>query len=267
MRGPCRSVRRYKLRLQASNAVGDGPFGPARTGSTKLAPPAGPTVELVNSTANALKMKLHFHKADAVVQTRVEVRGATGAFEEVFVGSIKSFRLAKLWPASVYELRACGTNSAGTGRFGPPAFFCTKELDLTVPTFGPIMNVENGDGIELAWSGATQADEEAGVDYELQLRLDEVEPEGAGTHIRLKTGSTWTNPPPVRRNFSLLHVGLDTCVGLCVDSGDEKTGGVRCEARVRMVARNQSAGVFSDPLHIELPRSSQRADTNDVIAP
>jgi hypothetical protein len=37
-------------------------YGPPRTVVTKLAPPAGPSIELVTSTFNALKMKVMLPK-------------------------------------------------------------------------------------------------------------------------------------------------------------------------------------------------------------
>ena len=208
----------------------------------------------MHSSINALKMKLHFHKADAVTEMCVQVRTESGRFEEVFSGTTKSFHLAKLWPSSVYEFRTCGTNAAGTGPFGPPAFLATKGLALTTPTLQAVLSGAEG-SVDVAWRGNNQL-EDAGADYELQLQCDDdkndrSDTELSGRQICIKT-DTLTVTKDVGHAFTSVHVGPDTHVTVsCAGHGNnDSPSNTACAlvARVRMVCPNQEPGSFSEPL-------------------
>jgi len=109
----------------------------------------------------------------------------------------------------------------------------------------------------LLWRGTPQA-EDAGADYELQLRVAK---KVGDSRVCTRTDGEWSEPVALRPDFDLAYMGIDPgiivgCDGLAV----------RCEARVRMVSRNQEPGPFSESVQFDatsIDRTISGADVAD----
>ena len=117
--------QKYKIKIQATNSVGDSHYSKHTTATTAAIAPLQPRLELVSASHKALTVKWRFPKDVVAVSSVVELRNWWGGFDVVYAGTMTTVKVPKLAPNKVYTLRACGVNSAGKGMFGAPGIFST----------------------------------------------------------------------------------------------------------------------------------------------
>ena len=117
--------QKYKIRVQATNKIGDSQFSKVKSITTGAIPPPQPKIDLVGSTHKELKIRWRFPKEVDAISSVVEMRNWWGGFEQVYSGTMLKCNISKLAPGRTYTLRASGINDAGQGLFGPPGVFTT----------------------------------------------------------------------------------------------------------------------------------------------
>nr|CAD7439983.1 unnamed protein product [Timema bartmani] len=108
----------YRLRVQAVNSVGVGPFSPVLRAATLRLPPAPPRLECVNVSHNYLKLKWGDGKNPHFVQFTVEMESPRSReFQTVYQGTSHSCKVNRLQELTMYRFRVAATDDAGQGDF------------------------------------------------------------------------------------------------------------------------------------------------------
>nr|CAD7423352.1 unnamed protein product [Timema monikensis] len=108
----------YRLRVQAVNSVGVGPFSPVLRAATLRLPPAPPRLECVNVSHNYLKLKWGDGKNPQFVQFTVEMESPRSReFQTVYQGTSHSCKVNRLQELTMYRFRVAATDDAGQGDF------------------------------------------------------------------------------------------------------------------------------------------------------
>lgn len=129
----------YKLRVQAANSMGVGPYSSIVKVKTKALVPVAPNLESVSSTYNSVKLKwTHLGHANDSATVGLVVSGTDtqiiynlemmlthdadksinlNLFASVYEGALNAFKVTKLQESSVYLFRVCATNETGQGEW------------------------------------------------------------------------------------------------------------------------------------------------------
>nr|CAD7591808.1 unnamed protein product [Timema genevievae] len=130
----------YRLRVQAVNSVGVGPFSPVLRAATLRLPPAPPRLECVNVSHNYLKLKWGDGKNPHFIQFTVEMESPRSRdieickssvqlkspylierpvcrFQTVYQGTSHSCKVNRLQELTMYRFRVAATDDAGQGDF------------------------------------------------------------------------------------------------------------------------------------------------------
>ncbi|KAF0311752.1 Fibronectin type-III domain-containing protein 3a [Amphibalanus amphitrite] len=108
----------YRIRVQAVNSVGPGPFSAVYRWSTLSLPPAPPPLEVTHTAHNFVRLRW----GDVKQQTErivysLECEAKNGEFYVVYEGSGTQFKMARLSEDTEYRLRICAANEAGEGPY------------------------------------------------------------------------------------------------------------------------------------------------------
>eukprot|EP00045_Choanoeca_perplexa_P016438 m.222947 g.222947 ORF g.222947 m.222947 type:complete len:1185 (+) comp17260_c0_seq2:125-3679(+) len=131
--GNLRPDRKYKVRVQAINAVGPGPLSTALGFSTAQLPPCPPHLELAAEPTHAIT-KLKWTSAAGVVETELQLATADGTFRPLFAGRAKAFKATKLTPLTAYRVRGRDRNDAGWSEYSPELSWSTTMAMRPAPT-------------------------------------------------------------------------------------------------------------------------------------
>ncbi|XP_065177988.1 fibronectin type-III domain-containing protein 3A-like isoform X1 [Sycon ciliatum] len=143
-----RASTAYKIRVQAVNRIGSGPFSPVVTGSTRAARPSPPTLELAASYHNALKLRWSARQG---CDYRLQLaEGNQSSFETVYDGSALSYKATNLEPCSLYRLRVCAENEAGVSEYSDVQSFQTTEPPPPPPRDVKVESI-TGESALLSW--------------------------------------------------------------------------------------------------------------------
>lgn len=77
--------RKYKIKIQATNKVGDSQYSKAKVATTGAIPPLQPKLELVSASYKAITVKWRFPKDVVSVSSELELRNWWGGFDQVSV--------------------------------------------------------------------------------------------------------------------------------------------------------------------------------------
>jgi hypothetical protein len=92
---------KYKIKVQASNALGSSPFSKSKSATTAAVPPPPPALELVSASTHSLKLRWKFPKGTGqVTASIVQMRDCyhTWVFAPCFSGAALAHRATKLAP-------------------------------------------------------------------------------------------------------------------------------------------------------------------------
>ncbi|XP_023720890.1 fibronectin type-III domain-containing protein 3A isoform X3 [Cryptotermes secundus] len=116
----------YRLRVQAVNNVGPGPFSPVLRVTTLSLPPAPPKLECAGVGHNYLKLKWGDGKNPNFTQYTVESDNTwMKEFQCVYQGTSHSCKVNRLQEMTVYRFRIAAANDAGQGDFSEIQEFST----------------------------------------------------------------------------------------------------------------------------------------------
>ncbi|KAK3737398.1 hypothetical protein QZH41_019942 [Actinostola sp. cb2023] len=155
----------YRIRVQAVNKIGCGPFSPLIVAATRDLPPPAPALELASASYQSLKLRWgNSGSKDTVgVNYTLEMMDNSGNFHTIFNGSTTSHKVGKLRERIEYEFRIQASNEAGTGPDSdvysfrttaqPPSVVKGLRADHVTPTsftvcWDPVSCVKRGDTIE-----------------------------------------------------------------------------------------------------------------------
>ncbi|XP_049774284.1 fibronectin type-III domain-containing protein 3A isoform X1 [Schistocerca cancellata] len=132
----------YRIRIQAVNSVGPGPFCPVLRASTLPLPPAPPKLECVGTGHNYLKFKWGDGKNLDFTQYILEMENSwSKEFQCVYQGASHSYKVNRLQELTTYRFRIAASNDAGLGDFSdvvehttsrapPPALKAPKTTEI-----------------------------------------------------------------------------------------------------------------------------------------
>lgn len=159
----------YRIRVQAVNRIGCGPFNSvfAITGDV---PPPAPHLELVSTSYQSLKLKWTSSNASGGkngivvgVTFTLQMLDKNGIFTTIFSGSSTSHKVNKLQERTEYQFRIQASNDAGAGPFSDVVSFMTTSQPPNVVkglsaessstssvtvTWDPMQSLRNGDTVE-----------------------------------------------------------------------------------------------------------------------
>lgn len=180
----------YKLRIQAANSVGVGPFSNLIKMKTKALAPPPPHVELISTTYNSIKLKwasstgsadasalstpstTQYNLEIALVETneQPEEEGALN-FKCVYRGPATTFKASKLLDSATYAFRIAAANDdAGQGRWSHEYRFSTTKSPPLI-TRPPIVTEITASSCLVEWQSAKRVDDSAdSLEYCLQIQ-------------------------------------------------------------------------------------------------
>ncbi|XP_048588285.1 fibronectin type-III domain-containing protein 3A [Nematostella vectensis] len=155
----------YRIRVQAVNKIGCGPFSPVIIASTRDLPPPAPTLEVAIASYQSLKLRWGSPggKDNMGVTYTLEMADELGNFQTIFNGATTSHKVGKLRERTEYDFRIQASNEAGTGSYSDVFTFMTtaqppgaikglRAESVTASSFTvcwePVQSVKRGDSVE-----------------------------------------------------------------------------------------------------------------------
>ncbi|XP_022798251.1 fibronectin type-III domain-containing protein 3A-like [Stylophora pistillata] len=120
----------YRIRVQAVNKIGCGPFSATVFASTGDLPPPAPLLELATPSYQSLKLRWTSRGTGGKTGTagmtyKLEMLDKNGSFVTVFSGPTTSHKVGKLLERTEYQFRIQACNDAGPGSFSDVVSFVT----------------------------------------------------------------------------------------------------------------------------------------------
>ncbi|XP_048370204.1 fibronectin type-III domain-containing protein 3A-like [Sphaerodactylus townsendi] len=121
----------YRIRVQAFNSLGAGPFSPSIKAKTKPLPPDPPHLECVVFSYQSLKLKWGEGSSRALIanptQFNLQIEDKFGRFTTVYSGPCHTYKVQRLSESSTYYFRIQACNDAGEGEFSEVYAFTTTK--------------------------------------------------------------------------------------------------------------------------------------------
>ncbi|KAG1708537.1 Fibronectin type-III domain-containing protein 3A [Nymphon striatum] len=161
----------YRVRVQAVNSVGVGPFSSALKFITQPLPPLPPRLELIASNHNSLKLRFTSdakpNSAD-FIHFCLEMQTKQSSFIQIYHGVNHSHKVSKLSEDTEYTFRICASNEAGQGPYSDDYTFKTSKAPPPALKAPRVVSVtETSCNVE--WSCVVKHVQEDDYVYQLQL--------------------------------------------------------------------------------------------------
>ncbi|KAK7478993.1 hypothetical protein BaRGS_00029754 [Batillaria attramentaria] len=117
----------YKIRIQAVNGIGVGPFSTATKVTTRALPPSPPKLECLSAAPNSLKLKWGDGRNPDMVRYTLEMEKEDGSFQAVYSGPAFTHKVNRLTEMTSYEFRIFASNDAGHGPYSDTVTFTTTK--------------------------------------------------------------------------------------------------------------------------------------------
>lgn len=243
-----------KVRVQAHNSVGDGPFSAVASATTASLPPPPPALEEMSSTHASLKVRWVQHdKADGVVETQLEMK-RKGEWVRIFAGRSKSHKLTKLAADTTYSFRVRDVNHVGPGPYSDPVTFCTGKPPMAALP-APAVSLDAEDVAVVALRPPRQGEE-----TELQCRQSGGPSQGERVAVRLSDAAA-PRACTVTNEFAEVHTGVAETIRV-----GPLTPGASYEFRVRRRLDAQK-GTFSTATSVEVaPELESEEEAEEALA-
>ncbi|KAJ8868006.1 hypothetical protein PR048_031815 [Dryococelus australis] len=158
----------YRLRVQAVNSVGPGPFSPVLRATTLRTPPPPPKLELVNAYHNYLKLKWGDGKNSDFTRYVVEMEGPRSReFQMVYQGTSLSCKVNRLQELTSYRFRIAAVNDAGQGDFSDVQEYATTITPPAPPKAPKVTEIQQR-GCCVEWAACKPVGGDS-VMYQVQL--------------------------------------------------------------------------------------------------
>ncbi|XP_053574653.1 LOW QUALITY PROTEIN: fibronectin type-III domain-containing protein 3A-like [Bombina bombina] len=123
--------RTYRIRIQAINSLGAGPFSQSIKAKTKPPPPNPPHLECVVFSHQSLKLKWGDGSSKALAtetsQFNLEMEDKLSRFYTIYNGPCHTYKLQRLNESTTYNFRIQAYNDAGEGPFSDVYSFTTTK--------------------------------------------------------------------------------------------------------------------------------------------
>ncbi|XP_039944917.1 fibronectin type-III domain-containing protein 3A-like isoform X2 [Hirundo rustica] len=121
----------YRIRVQAINSFGVGPFSHSMKAKTKPLPPDPPHLECVVFSYQSLKLKWGEGPSRALIpnptQFNLQMEDRFGRFVTVYNGPCHTYKVQRLSESTTYRFRIQAYNNAGEGAFSEVCAFTTTK--------------------------------------------------------------------------------------------------------------------------------------------
>ncbi|XP_076453878.1 fibronectin type-III domain-containing protein 3A-like isoform X4 [Babylonia areolata] len=117
----------YKIRIQAVNGIGVGPYSTVTKVTTRPLPPTPPKLECLSAAPNSLKLKWGDGRNPDQVRYTLEMEKEDGSFQAVYSGPAHTHKVNRLSEMSSYEFRIFASNDAGHGPYSDTITFTTSK--------------------------------------------------------------------------------------------------------------------------------------------
>uniref|UniRef100_A0ABK0L2U7 Fibronectin type III domain containing 3B n=1 Tax=Rattus norvegicus TaxID=10116 RepID=A0ABK0L2U7_RAT len=144
----------YRIRIQAVNDIGDGPFSQFIKAKTRPLPPSPPRLECAASGPQSLKLKWgdsnsKIHAAHDMVYT-LQLEDRNKRFISIYRGPSHTYKVQRLTEFTCYSFRIQATSEAGEGPFSDTyTFSTTKSVPPTLKA--PRVTQLEGNSCEIFW--------------------------------------------------------------------------------------------------------------------
>lgn len=144
----------YRIRIQAVNEIGAGPFSHFIKAKTRQLPPLPPRLECAAAGPQSLKLKWgdsssKLHTADDMVYI-LQIEDRNKRFIPIYRGPSHTYKIQRLTESTCYSFRIQAVNDAGEGPFSDICTFCTTK---SVPPAikAPRVTQLGGNACEITW--------------------------------------------------------------------------------------------------------------------
>lgn len=234
---------KYRIRVQALNSIGEGPYSAVLKAITRALPPTPPRLECVYYSHQSLKLKwgdLNRAVADAKsLNFTLEMEDRRGRFVVVYSGVNVSHKVTRLSESTTYKFRILASNEAGTGPYSEDfVFVTTKAPPVTLKA--PVVEVDQ-DSCQIAWSEAVVHQQDDLMIYQCQYQ-------------RTREGEAKAIYRGPEKNWKLEHLELNVEHRVRV-----------CAIRVPGDGSTELAGVYSPwaPFTISPPATKEETASAD----
>ncbi|XP_066096744.1 fibronectin type III domain-containing protein 3B isoform X1 [Saccopteryx bilineata] len=144
----------YRIRIQAINEIGAGPFGQFIKAKTRPLPPLPPRLECAAAGPQSLKLKwgdsnTKTHAADDMVYT-LQLEDRNRRFISIYRGPSHTYKVQRLTEFTCYSFRIQAASEAGEGPFSETyTFSTTKSVPPTLKA--PRVTQLEGNSCEILW--------------------------------------------------------------------------------------------------------------------
>ncbi|XP_065604534.1 fibronectin type III domain-containing protein 3B [Cyrtonyx montezumae] len=144
----------YRIRIQAVNEIGAGPFSHFIKAKTRPLPPLPPRLECAAAGPQSLKLKWgdsssKLHATDDMVYI-LQIEDRNKRFIPIYRGPSHTYKVQRLTESTCYSFRIQAVNDAGEGPFSEICTFCTTK---SVPPAikAPRVTQLEGNACEITW--------------------------------------------------------------------------------------------------------------------
>ncbi|XP_065798351.1 fibronectin type III domain-containing protein 3B [Muntiacus reevesi] len=144
----------YRIRIQAINEIGAGPFSQFIKAKTRPLPPLPPRLECAAAGPQSLKLKwgdsnARTHAADDTVYT-LQLEDRNKRFISIYRGPSHTYKVQRLTEFTCYSFRIQAASEAGEGPFSETyTFSTTKSVPPTIKA--PRVTQLEGNACEILW--------------------------------------------------------------------------------------------------------------------
>ncbi|NXX89001.1 FND3B protein, partial [Centropus bengalensis] len=144
----------YRIRIQAVNEIGAGPFSHFIEAKTRPLPPLPPRLECAAAGPQSLKLKWgdsssKLHAADDMVYI-LQIEDRNKRFIPIYRGPSHTYKIQRLTESTFYSFRIQAVNDAGEGPFSEICTFCTtKSVPPAIKP--PRVTQLGGNACEITW--------------------------------------------------------------------------------------------------------------------
>ncbi|RMB92596.1 hypothetical protein DUI87_30905 [Hirundo rustica rustica] len=145
----------YRIRVQAINSFGVGPFSHSMKAKTKPLPPDPPHLECVVFSYQSLKLKWGEGPSRALIpnptQFNLQMEDRFGRFVTVYNGPCHTYKVQRLSESTTYRFRIQAYNNAGEGAFSEVCAFTTTKSPPAHLKAPKAIQLEEKNTFEITW--------------------------------------------------------------------------------------------------------------------
>lgn len=157
----------YRVRIQAVNSIGPGPYSSTLKTNTLCLPPPPPKLTCVAAYHNSIRLKWGEGRNVDLIHYILELENKAGSFIPVYQGTNYVYKVSKLQESTLYNFRICAANIAGTGERSKVYSFCTTKSPP--PTIkAPRISAITQTSCKVEWQAAKSIGNDS-ITYQLQI--------------------------------------------------------------------------------------------------